>query len=273
VSNSRLNNGQSALFVHGKSVFLPPKLKNLFMFALFMKEISSFLSSLIGYMVIAVFLLINGLFLWVFPTDFNIMDYGYASLEGLFILAPFVFLFLVPAVTMRSFADEKKTGTIEMLLTKPLTDLQIILAKYFASLALVLFSLIPTFIYYFSVHQLGLPPGNLDSGGIWGAYIGLFLLGAAFVAIGIFSSSITDNQILAFILAVVLSGFVFTGFEFIYSLSWFGKVDLFIKQLGISAHYSSISRGVVDTRDLLYFFSLIALFISFTKLSLASRKW
>jgi ABC-2 type transport system permease protein len=243
------------------------------MYALFRKEISSFLSSITGYLVIAVFLLINGMFLWVFPTEFNILDFGYASLDGLFILAPFVFMFLVPAVTMRSFADEKKSGTIEMLLTKPLTDIQIILAKYAASVALVLFSILPSLVYYFSVYQLGLPPGNLDSGGIWGAYIGLFFLGASFVAIGIFSSSITDNQILAFILAVVLSGFVYTGFEFIYSLSWFGNADLFIKQLGIAAHYSSISRGVVDTRDLIYFISVIVLFLSFTHLSLSSRKW
>ncbi len=243
------------------------------MFALFLKEISSFLSSLIGYLVIAVFLLINGLFLWVFPTDFNILNFGYASLDGLFIIAPFVFMFLVPAVTMRSFADEKKTGTIELLLTKPLSDWQIITAKYLAGLALVLFSILPTLIYYVSVYRLGLPPGNLDSGGIWGAYIGLFFLGAAFVAIGIFSSSITENQILAFILAVVLSGFVYLGFELIYSFSWFGSADLFIKQLGMAAHYSSISRGVVDTRDLIYFLSVIALFLSFTQLSLASRKW
>lgn len=243
------------------------------MFALFLKEISSFLSSLIGYLVIAVFLLINGLFLWVFPTDFNILNFGYASLDGLFIIAPFVFMFLVPAVTMRSFADEKKTGTIELLLTKPLSDWQIIAAKYLAGLALVLFSILPTLIYYVSVYRLGLPPGNLDSGGIWGAYIGLFFLGAAFVAIGIFSSSITENQILAFILAVVLSGFVYLGFELIYSFSWFGSADLFIKQLGMAAHYSSISRGVVDTRDLIYFLSVIALFLSFTQLSLASRKW
>lgn len=243
------------------------------MLALFKKEISSFLSSLIGYLVIAVFLLVNGLFLWVFPSEFNILDFGYASLDGLFIIAPFVFLFLVPAITMRSFADERKSGTIELLLTKPITDTQIILSKYLAGLSLVVFSLVPTFIYYFSVYQLGLPAGNLDSGGIWGAYIGLFFLGSAFVAIGIFCSSLTDNLILAFILAVVLSGFAYIGFEFIYSLSWFGSIDLFIKQLGISAHYSSISRGVIDTRDLLYFVSLVALFLSFTKLSLASRKW
>jgi ABC-2 type transport system permease protein len=243
------------------------------MLALFKKEINSFLSSLTGYLVIAVFLLINGLFLWVFSTEFNILDFGYANLDGLFVLAPFVFLFLVPAITMRSFADEQKSGTIEMLLTKPISDLQIITAKYLSSLSLVIFSLLPTIIYYFTVYQLGLPKGNLDTGGIMGSYIGLFFLGATFIAIGIFSSSITDNQILSFILAVIISGFMYLGFELIFSFSLFGSFDLFIKQMGISSHYSSISRGVIDTRDILYFLSLIALFLSFTKLALASRRW
>lgn len=243
------------------------------MIALYRKEISSFLSSLIGYLVIAVFLLITGLFLWVFPNEFNILDFGYANLDGLFILAPFVFLFLVPAVTMRSFADEKRSGTIELLLTKPLSDFQLIMAKYLASLTLVAIALLPTLLYYFTVYKLGLPPGNLDAGGIWGSYIGLFFLAAAFVAIGMFSSVLTDNQLVAFILAVFVSGFMYLGFEMIYSLSLFGPVDLFIRNLGIASHYSSISRGVVDSRDVLYFLSVIALFLSFTKLSLASRKW
>ncbi len=243
------------------------------MFALLKKEINGFLSSLIGYLVIAVFLLITSMFLWVFPNEFNILDYGFANLDGLFILAPFVFLFLVPAITMRSFADERRTGTIEILLTKPLTDQQIVLAKFLSSLILVGFALLPTLIYFFTVYQLGMPQGNLDMGGIWGSYIGLFFLGASFVSIGLFSSSLTDNQIIAFILSVFLSGFVYIGFEFIYSLSWFGPVDLFIKSLGISAHYSSMSRGVIDTRDLVYFLSLIALFLSLTKFSIGSRKW
>jgi ABC-2 type transport system permease protein len=243
------------------------------MYALFRKEISSFLSSLTGYLVIAVFLLINGLFLWVFATEFNVFDFGYANIDGLFIIAPYMFMFLVPAVTMRSFADERKTGTIELLLTKPLTDSQIIMAKYFAGLALVVFSLIPTLVYYLTVYRLGLPAGNIDSGGVWGSYLGLLFLGASFVAIGIFSSSITDNQILSFVLSVVLSGFVYIGFEFIYSLALFGSFDLFIRQLGIASHYQSMSRGVIDTRDVVYYLSLIALFVGFTKLSLGSRKW
>ena len=243
------------------------------MYALFKKEISNFLSSLIGIMVIVVFLLITGLFLWVFKSDFNLLSYGYANLDGLFILAPWVFLFLVPAVTMRSFAEENRTGTIEMLLTKPLSDWQIIMAKFLASVALVLLALSPTGVYYFSVYRLGFPMGNLDSGSILGSYIGLFLLSASFISIGIFCSSVTNNQILAFILSVFLCGFIYIGFEFIYSLSLFGPIDLFIQRLGIASHYSSISRGVVDTRDILYFLSVMALFLSSTKLVLASRKW
>ena len=243
------------------------------MYALFRKEINNFLSSLIGIMVVVVFLLITGLFLWVFKSDFNITAYGYANLDSLFILAPWVFLFLVPAVTMRFFAEEKRTGTIEMLLTKPLSDWQIVCAKYLAGIALVLLALIPTLIYYISVSQLAMPVGNVDHGGIWGSYIGLFFLSSAFVSIGVFCSSITNNQILAFILSVFLCGFLFIGFEFIYSMSLFGKVDLFIQQLGMSAHYSSMSRGVIDTRDLIYFLSVIVLFLSLTKLTLSSRKW
>ncbi|GAB1418665.1 gliding motility-associated ABC transporter permease subunit GldF [Bacteroidales bacterium] len=243
------------------------------MYALFKKEIGSFLSSLIGYLVMGVFLLITGLFLWVLPTDFNILDYGFASLDGLFIIAPYVFLFLVPAITMRSFAEEQRLGTMEWLLTKPLTDLQLVLGKYMASFILVVLSLLPTLVYYFSVYRLGLPVGNLDSGGAAGSFIGLLFLSATFVAIGIFSSSITDNQLVAFILAVVLSGFMFIGFDLIYSLSLFGPLDLMIQQLGIEAHYRSISRGVVDTRDLLYFVSLIVFFLGLTKLTVSSRKW
>ena len=243
------------------------------MYALFKKEINNFLSSLIGIMVVVVFLLITGLFLWVFKSDFNIVLYGYASLDSLFILAPWVFLFLVPAVTMRFFAEERRTGTIEILLTKPLSDWQIVGAKYLAGVALVLLALIPTLIYYLSVSHLAMPVGNVDHGGIWGSYIGLFFLSSAFVSIGIFCSSVTNNQILAFILSVFLCGFLYIGLEFIYSMSLFGKVDLFIQQLGMAAHYSSMSRGVIDTRDLIYFLSVIVLFLSLTKLTLSSRKW
>lgn len=243
------------------------------MYSLFKKEISSFLQSLIGIIVITVFLLINGLVIWVFPSDFNILESGYSNLDGLFLLAPFVFLFLIPAITMKSFSEEKKSGTIELLLTKPLSDIQIILGKYFASLCLVIFSLLPTLIYFITVYKLGNPEGNIDMGATWGSYIGLLLLGATFTAIGLFSSSITDNQIIAFIVSLTLCAFMYLGFEFIYLLPIFSKVDLFIRSIGISYHYSSISRGVVDTRDLLYFFSIIVLFLLFIKTTLQSRKW
>lgn len=243
------------------------------MFTLFKREIRNFLSSFIGYIVIIVFLLINGLFIWVFPLDFNILENGYANIDGLFSLAPFVFLFLIPAITMRSFAEEKKSGTIELLMTKPLSDLQVVLAKYFAGFILVLFALIPTLIYYLTVYYLGSNVGNIDVGGTWGSYIGLLFLGATFVSIGLFASTISDNQINSFIIALFLCGFIYIGFDFIYQLSIFGNFSLFIQSLGISAHYNSMSRGVIDTRDVIYFLSMISVFILLSKISLESRKW
>lgn len=243
------------------------------MFTLYKKEIFSFFNSLIGYIAVIVFLLINGLFLWIFPMGFNIIDFGYASLENMFSLAPVVFLFLIPAITMRSFADEKRSGTIEMLLTKPLTDFQIIFSKYFASVTLVVFALLPTLFYAVSVYLLGNPKGNLDMGGLWGSYIGLLFLASAFASIGLFISSITDNQIVAFMMSLIISGFALMGFDFIAGLALFGKVDLFIISLGIQSHYTSMSRGVIDSRDALYFLSLISVFLLLTKTSLESRKW
>jgi ABC-2 type transport system permease protein len=243
------------------------------MYAIFHKELHSFFSSLIGYVVIAIFLLINGLFLWIFPLEFNILEFGYASLESLFMLAPFVFLFLIPAITMKSFSEEKRTGTIELLMTKPLTEMQIIAGKYFATIVLLVFSLIPTFIYYYTVYSLGFPKGNLDVGATWGAYIGLMFLGAAFASIGLFVSSITNSQIIAFIISVFLCLFIYIGFDFIYEKSIFVSIDLFIKSLGINEHYVSMSRGVIDTRDVLYFISLILIFLLMTKISLEKRKW
>ena len=243
------------------------------MYTLFLREINNFFNNLIGYISIAVFLVINSLFLWVFPLDTNILQTGYANIDGLFSLAPFVFLFLIPAITMRFFADENKSGTIEILLTKPLTDTRIVLAKYFAAFVLVVFSLLPTLIYVATVYNLGFPVGNMDMGATWGSYLGLLFLGAGFVAIGLFASSLTDNQIVSFIVSIFLCGFAYIGFEFIYSLDMFGNFDLFIRNLGIYAHYTSISRGVVDSRDVLYFLSLIVIFLLLTKVKLESRKW
>lgn len=246
------------------------------MLVLYFKEIRSFLSSLIGYLTIGVFITSIGVFMWIIPAEgggYNVLDNGFANIDPLFFIAPWVYLFLIPAITMRSFSEEKKSGTIELLLTRPFTDLQIVMAKYFAGVTLVALSLLPTLIYYYSVHVLGTPKGNIDTGGMWGSYIGLLLLGAGFVSIGIFASSISDNQVIAFIIALLLCFFCFIGFEFIAQSGLFGKYDAFFKSLGINDHYESLSRGVIDTRDVFYFISLIAIFNLITRLVLQSRKW
>lgn len=243
------------------------------MWSIYKKEISSFFSSLIGYIVIGIFLLVLGLVLWVFP-DTSLLNYNYATLDQLFDISPMIFLFLIPAVTMRTFSEELQAGTMELLNTKPITDFQIILGKFLASWTLVLFALLPTLLYYFTVYQLGFPKGNLDSGAIAGSYIGLLFLSGVFVAIGVFASSLTNNQIVAFITATFLCFLVFWGFFFFSKLPVFvGKTDDLVQMLGIDYHYASISRGVIDTRDLLYFFSVIGLFLLLTQTSLERRKW
>jgi len=241
------------------------------MFALFKKEFGGFLNTLTGFIVLAVFILANALFLWVFSTGFNIIDNGYATIDSLFTIAPLTFLFLIPAITMRLFSEEKKSGTIELLLTKPLTDIQVVMGKYLAALALVILSLVPTIIWVVTVYKLGLPIGNIDLGGTLGSYIGLLFIGALFVAVGLWASSITDNQAAAFLIAVFLCGFLYMGFEFI--APFFGSATLFVQSLGANAHYQSLSLGVVDSRDVIYFLGCIILFIYLTRLSLESRKW
>jgi len=243
------------------------------MYTLLKKEISSFFSSITGYVVIIVFLLVNSMFIWIFPGSNNVLDSGYASLDALFVISPWIFLFLVPAITMRMFTDEKKSGTIETLFTRPLTDIKIISAKSLAAFILVLFSILPTLIYFFSVYKLGNPVGSIDIGGTWGSYIGLFFLSAIYVSIGIFASSITDNQIVAFIIGMFLCFIMFMGFDYLSELAVFGKIDNFIINLGINEHYKSLSRGVVDSRDILYFISVAVIFTLLTKLVLQSRKW
>jgi ABC-2 type transport system permease protein len=243
------------------------------MLVLLQKEIRSFFSTLTGYIVILIFLLVNSAFIWIFPVDSNILDSGYATLEPFFSLAPWVFLILVPAITMRMFAEERKSGTLEFLQTKPISDMQLIMAKYLSSIALVLLSLIPCLIFFYSVWKLGNPPGNIDSGAIWGAFIGLFLLAAIYSAIGLFVSSLTDNQIVAFILTLFLSLFFFQGFDLISTFPVFQDNGNFLINLGINEHYISISRGVIDTRDIAYYIIVIAIFILFTKTKLQSRNW
>jgi ABC-2 type transport system permease protein len=242
------------------------------MLSIFKKEVRSFLSSLIAYVVIIVFLLVIGLFTWIFA-DGNVLAQGYANLDVLFFMAPWVFIFLISAITMRSFSEEIKQGTFEVLSTKPITDLQIVLGKYLASVSLVVFAILPTLLYFYSVYQLGLPKGNIDVGATWGSYIGLLLLGASYAAIGVFSSAVTPNQIVAFILSMFLCFFFYVGFDQLGNLSLFGGLDSWVQSLGIQVHYDSISRGVVDTRDLVYFGVIVAFFLGLTLIVLDSRKW
>ena len=242
------------------------------MFAILKKEFNGFLNSLIAYIVITVFLVAIGMFMWVFPES-NVLDYGFADMQTLFNMAPWLFLFLIPAITMRTFAEEKREGTIELLLTKPITDLQLILGKYFAALLLALFALIPTLIYYYTVYELGNPQGNVDSAAVIGSYLGLVFLAAVFTAIGVFASSVSDNQIISFVIAIFLCYIFYTGFELIASIPVWGSYSYVIGQLGIAYHYSAISKGLIDSRDVLYFLSVIAIMVLSTKLVLSSRKW
>lgn len=242
------------------------------MLSLIKKEVGGFFSSIVGYITIVIFLLSIGLFMWVLPSEMNVFDAGFSDMGFLFTNAPAIFLFLIPAITMRLFAEERRMQTMELLLTKPLTDFQIVMAKYLAGIVLLLFSLLPTLVYYYSIVQLGDPVGNIDSGGTIGSYIGLFFLGAGFLAIGLFASSITTNQIVSFLVAVVLCFFVYLGFDFIGNNISSGELAYTIKNIGIEEHYLSIQRGVIDTRDLLYFISLIVVFLLGTKLSLKRRK-
>jgi len=252
------------------------------MFTLFFKEIKEFFSSVTGYLVVIIFLLINSMFLWIFKGAFNIFDLEMANIDSLFIISPWVFLFLVPAITMNMFAGEYKSGTMELLLTRPLTEFQIVFAKYLASVVLVLVALAPTLLYLFSIYFLADPVGNVDFGAIFGSYIGLFFLAAIYSALGIFASSLTKNIIISFLLGLLFCYVFFLGFENLsYSVKDLqrlplissGKLSNFIISLGINDHYRSMSRGVIDSRDVVYFLSVISIFIFVTKLRLESRKW
>ncbi len=243
------------------------------MFAILRKEISGFFSSLTGYIVIVVFLLINSLFMWIFPGEWNIFDTGYAGLDTLFFLSPWVFLFLVPAVTMRMIAEEKRLGTLELIYSRPITERGIIWGKYLASIILVFLALLPGLIYYISVYMLGDPPGNLDRGGTAGAFIGLFFLASVYASAGIFASSVTDNQVVAFILAVFICFVLFMGFDSFAYLPGLKKIDEFVIRLGINEHYKSMSRGVIDIKDAVYFAAVALIFNEGTRLVLLSRKW
>jgi ABC-2 type transport system permease protein len=240
------------------------------MIRIFAKEFNSFLNSLIAYLVIGVFLTGIGLLLWVFPKT-SVLDYGFADMDTLFSMAPYVFIFLIPAITMKSFAEENKMGTMELLLTKPLSDWDIVLGKFAASFALTLVALFPTVIYYFSIFRLGNPVGNVDTAGVIGSYIGLSLLAFVFCAIGVLASSLTVNQIVSFILAAFLCFIFYTGFDLLADL-W-GSFALTIKQVGILYHYEALSKGLIDSRDVIYFLSVAGLMLLGAKTVIGSRQW
>lgn len=241
--------------------------------AILLREIKSFFGSPMGYLVIATFLLLNGLFLWIFEGDFNILNSGFADLSPFFTLASWTLIFIIPAVTMRSFSDEKKQGTLELLLTKPLSLWQIVNGKFFGTLLLIIIAIFPTLIYIKVISIFGMPAGSIDIGSTTGSYVGLLFLIAAYSSIGIFTSSLSDNQIVAFILAVFLCFFFYYGFQGIAQYNLFGFLDSFTISLGMDSHFKSMSRGVLDTRDILYFVSITVLFLAFTVFQLKSLKW
>lgn len=242
------------------------------MWTIYKKEIRSFLSSLIAYVVMIVFLGATGLFMWVIKGN-TVFDLGLASMQVMFDLAPYIFIFLVSAVTMRSFSEERRLGTLETLTTRPVSDLGIILGKYFAGLTLVVIAILPTLIYYFSISKLGNPAGNIDTGAMWGSYFGLILLGGAYTAMGIFSSSVTDNQIVALIISMVLCLFFYTVLGMVGDIQALDSIGKSVEWFGLDYHYYSMSRGVLDTRDIIYMLSFSALFIWLTKTVFESRKW
>jgi len=239
--------------------------------SLLLKEINVFFSGVIGYLVIIVFLALNGIFLWLYPGQFNLLDSGYANIDGLFLLSPWLLMLLIPAITMRMFSDEKKSGTIELLLTRPFTDFQIVFAKYLSAIALVIFALLPALIYFYSIYQLGNPAGIIDTGATIGSVIGLLFLGAIYASIGLFTSSITDNQVISFISSILLCFFFYFGFDGI--ASFLGNYSSIFAALGMDYHFKSMSRGVLDTRDIVYFVSVTFLFLSATVYQLKSLKW
>ncbi|HEY4617785.1 MAG TPA: gliding motility-associated ABC transporter permease subunit GldF [Flavobacterium sp.] len=238
--------------------------------AILLREIKSFFGSPIGYLVIALFLILNGLFLWVFQGDYNILNTGFSDMTPFFTLSPWILIFLIPAVTMRSFSDEKKQGTLELLLTKPLSIWQIVNGKFLGALLLIVMAIIPTFIYVVVISRLGMPEGNIDMGSTIGSYFGLLFLIAAYSAIGIFASTLSDNQIVAFIVSVFVCFFFYFGFDGLASIA--PSYSTMIAAFGMQDHFKSMGRGVIDTRDILYFASLTVLFLSLTVYKLKSLK-
>ncbi|WP_222983960.1 gliding motility-associated ABC transporter permease subunit GldF [Flagellimonas meishanensis] len=234
------------------------------MFAIFKREVRSFFTSPIGYLIVGSFLLLNGLFLWVFKGAFNIFDYGFADLGNFFLLAPWIFIFLVPAITMKSFSDERRMGTLELLLIKPISVWQLVLGKFFGALLLCIIAIIPTIIYVLSISSLGINEGNYDVGVVLGSYFGLLFLISAYTAIGVFSSTLSDNQIVAFLVGILCCFLLYYGFDAVSTLFANGNSQQMIQAMGARSHFDSIARGVIDTRDLVYFASITLFFLFLT---------
>ncbi len=242
------------------------------MTAVYLRELGSYFSSMIAYITVGLLLAILGLILWIFP-DFSLLLTPFASIDALFEIAPLIFIFLIPAFTMRTFAEERQTATLEILLTRPVSPWGIVMGKYLATLTWLAIALLPTILYVVTIYRLGSPPGNIDLGQIAASYTGLFLLGAVFCAIGVFASAQTANQIVAFVLAVFFCFILYYGFYFISRMASFtGTMDSLIGSLGMDYHYHSISRGVIDTRDLIYFFGVIGLCLTWTWVSVSKRQ-
>ena len=235
-----------------------------------LREIKSFFGSPIGYLVIAIFLLLNGLFLWIFDGEYNILKSGFADLSPFFTLSPWILIFLIPAVTMRSFSDERKQGTIELLFTKPLSVWQIVNGKFLGAFLLIVIAIVPTLVYVYVISSLGMPEGNIDMGSTMGSYFGLLFLVSAYTSIGIFTSTLSENQIVAFILSVFLCFIFYYGFE---GIAAYAKgFEDGVARIGMDYHFKSMSRGVLDTRDILYFVSVTVVFLSMTVFKLKSLK-
>ncbi len=242
------------------------------MLIIFRKEINQFLNSLLGYLVLVIFLVASGLLFWVFPES-SVLNYGFAEMGGFFSYVPFVFIFLIPAITMRSFAEEKKSGTLEWLLTKPLSEWSIIFGKFLAAWFLVFIALLPTLVYFLSLWLLGSPTGNIDAAGVSGSYIGLLLLAAVFSAVGIFGSSITDNQLVAFVLSVFFCYFFYSGFQALSAIDVWSSASSFLEYLGLDFHYQALGKGLIDFRDVFYMISVAVAMLFGTRLVLTSRRW
>ena len=234
------------------------------MFAIFKREVRSFFTSPIGYLIVGSFLLLNGLFLWVFKGEYNIFDYGFADLGNFFLLAPWIFIFLVPAITMKSFSEERKMGTLELLLIKPVSVWKLVLGKFWGAVLLCVIAVVPTIVYVFAISKLGMTEGNYDLGIVLGSYFGLLFLISSYTAIGVFASTLSDNQIIAFLVGILICFLIFNGFDATASLFSNGETQEVLKGFGAKAHFDSIARGVIDTRDLVYFVSLTLVFLYLT---------